>query len=52
MGEFAEAFLQGDTTNWFRRMKLLDHIETVQDNVQAWLEVIEKKLDGKRTYII
>lgn len=47
LGEFAEAFLQADTTNWFKRMKLLDHIETVQDNVQAWLEVIERKLDGE-----
>lgn len=47
LGEFSEAFIQGDTTNWFRRMKLLDHIETVQDNVQAWLEMIEQSLDGK-----
>ena len=49
LGEFSEAFIQGDTTNWFRRMKLLDHIETVQDNVQAWLEMIEQSLDGEST---
>lgn len=47
LGEFSEAFLQGDTTNWFRRMKLLDHIEAVQDNVQAWLDLIGKKLTGE-----
>ena len=46
LGEFSEAFMRGDTTNWFKRMKLLDHIEVVQDNVQAWLEMIEKKLEG------
>lgn len=49
LGEFAEAFVQGDTTNWFRRMKLLDHVESVQDNVQAWLDLIQKKLTGKGT---
>ena len=49
LGEFAEAFIQQDTTNWFRRMKLLDHIETVQDNMQEWLDMLEKKLDGKKT---
>ena len=47
LGEFAEAFVQGDMTNWFRRMKLLDHIETVQDNVQAWLDMIEESLEGE-----
>ena len=47
LGEFAQAFIQGDKTNWFRRMKLLDHIETVQDNMQEWLDMLEKKLDGK-----
>lgn len=47
VGEFSEAFLKGDTTNWFRRMKLLDHIEQVQDNMHAWLDTIEKKLAGE-----
>jgi hypothetical protein len=47
LGDFAEAFVRGDTTNWFRRMKLLDHIETVQDNVQAWLDMIEDSLEGE-----
>ena len=47
LGEFSEEFLQRDTSNWFRRMKLLDHIETVQDNIEAWLETVEKQLQGK-----
>ncbi len=52
LGEFAHAFMQGDMTNWFRRMKLLDHIEAVQDNVQAWLEMVEKKLEGSQLTVI
>ena len=44
--KFSEAFLKGDSTNWFLRMKLLDHIEEVQDNMEAWLDGIERKLAG------
>ena len=45
--EFTEAFMQGDTTNWFQRMKLFDHIEAVQDKVMAWMEIVDSQLDGK-----
>ena len=48
LGDFAEAFMRGDTMHWFKKMKLLDHIESVQDNVQAWLNMIEEKLEGER----
>lgn len=44
--DFAEAFVHGDTTNWFQRMLLLDHIENVQDEIANWMEKMEKQLDG------
>ena len=47
LGEFSEAFVKGDTTNWFQRMLLLDHIEAVQDKIRNWMEMIDKQLDGK-----
>jgi hypothetical protein len=47
LGEFSEAFMKGDTTNWFQRMLLLDHIEAVQDKIRNWMEMIDKQLDGK-----
>ena len=47
LGEFSEAFMKGDTTNWFQRMLLLDHIEAVQDKIRSWMEMIDKQLDGK-----
>ena len=48
LGQFAEQFLREDNSNWFRRMKLLDHIEAVQDKVQGWLDLIEQSLEGER----
>jgi hypothetical protein len=48
LGEFSEAFMKGDTTNWFQRMLLLDHIEAVQDKIRNWMEMIDKQLDGKQ----
>lgn len=47
LGEFSEAFMKGDTTNWFQRMLLLDHIEAVQDKIRSWMEMIDKQLDGE-----
>ena len=47
LGEFSEAFMKGDTTNWFQRMLLLDHIAAVQDKIRNWMEMIDKQLDGK-----
>ena len=47
LGEFSEAFMKGDTTNWFQRMLLLDHIEAVQDKIRTWMEMIDKQLDGE-----
>lgn len=47
LGEFSEAFVKGDTTNWFQRMLLLDHIETVQDKIRTWMEIIDQQLDCK-----
>lgn len=44
--EFTEAFVHGDTTNWFKRMLLLDHIETVQDGILQWVEQMEREVDG------
>ncbi len=48
VGKFSEDFLKKDTTNWFRRMKLLDHIEEVQDNMATWLNFIEERLAGEK----
>ena len=45
--DFTEAFYHGDTTNWFKRMLLLDHIENVQDDMLSCVEQMEKELDGK-----
>lgn len=45
--DFTEAFVQGDTTNWFKRMILLDHIENVQDGILGWIEQMEREVDGK-----
>ena len=47
LGEFSEAFMKGDTTNWFQRMLLLDHIEAIQDKIRVWMEMINKQLDGE-----
>ena len=47
LGKFAEAFMHGDTTNWVNRMLLFDHVEAVQNKVIAWMELIEKQLEGK-----
>lgn len=47
--EFADAFMQGDTTNWYQRMKLLDHIESVQERVGMCMESIETQLEGECT---
>ena len=52
LGEFSEAFMKGDMTNWFQRMLLLDHIETIQDKVSTWMEIIDKQLDGKAPPIL
>jgi len=46
--KFSETFLKGD---WFLRMKLLDHIEEVQDNMEAWLDGIERKLAGNGVFV-
>lgn len=48
--DFTEAFVHGDTTNWFKRMLLLDHIENVQDTILSWIDQIEKDIDG-RVYV-
>ena len=48
--DFTEAFVHGDTTNWFKRMLLLDHIEAVQDGVLRWVEQMEKEVDGMCIY--
>ncbi len=45
--EFTEAFMQGDTTNWYQRMKLLDHIEGVQERVSVCVEAIKIQLEGE-----
>ena len=47
LGEFAEAFMHGDTTKWVNRMLLFDHVEAVQNKVTAWMELIEEQLEGK-----
>ena len=47
LGEFSEAFVKGDTTNWFQRMMLLDHIEAIQDKIRTWMEMIDGQLDCK-----
>ena len=49
--EFSEAFMQADTTNWFQRMLLLDHIEDVQDKIAAWMASVDKQLDGESIII-
>ena len=46
LGEFADAFMQGDTTNWYQRMRLLDHIEGVQEKVSLWMDSLEQQLEG------
>jgi hypothetical protein len=43
--DFTEAFVRGDTTNWFKRMLLMDHIEAVQDGILRWVEQMEKEVD-------
>ncbi len=45
--EFSDAFMQGDTTNWYQRMKLLDHIEGVQERVCSYMESIENQLESE-----
>lgn len=45
--DFTEAFVQGDTTSWFKRMLLLDHLESVQDGIQLWIEQMEREMDGE-----
>ena len=47
--DFTEAFVHGDTTNWFQRMLLLDHIDSVQEKVADWMEQMERELDGIHT---
>ena len=49
--DFTEAFVHGDTTNWFKRMILLDHIENVQDGILGWIEQMEREADGKQYFI-
>ena len=46
LNDFAEAFVKGDTTNWFKRMLLLSYIESVQDDIHHCLEQMERELDG------
>lgn len=46
LGEFAEAFMHGDMTNWVHRMLLYDHIEAVQNKVMTWMDLVEKQLEG------
>lgn len=46
--EFADAFVQGDTTNWYQRMKLLDHIESVQEKAYTCMESLESQLEGRQ----
>ena len=46
--EFADAFVLGDTTNWYQRMKLLDHIESVQEKVYTCMESLESQLEGRQ----
>ena len=46
LGEFAEAFMHGDMTNWVHRMLLYDHVEAVQNKVMAWMDLVEKQLEG------
>lgn len=50
LNDFAEAFVKGDTTNWFKRMLLLSHIESVQDDIHRCLEQMERELDGNYSY--
>jgi len=45
LGEFAEAFMHGDMTNWVHRMLLYDHVEAVQNKVMAWMDLVEKQLE-------
>ena len=45
--DFTEAFVHGDTTNWFQRMLLLDHIENVQDGILRCIEEMEREVDGE-----
>ena len=52
LGEFSEAFVKGDTTNWFQRMMLLDHIEAVQDKIRTWMESIDRQLDCKLVSVL
>ena len=44
--EFTEAFVHGDTTNWFKRMLLMDHVEAVQDEILRWVEQMENEVYG------
>ena len=46
LGDFADAFMQGDTTNWYQRMRLLDHIENVQEKMSSWMDSLEQQLEG------
>ena len=48
--DFTEAFVHGDTTNWFKRMLLLDHIENIQDTILSCVEQMEREMDGKCGY--
>ena len=52
LGEFAEAFMQGDTTNWFQRMQLLDHIENIQEKVSTWMDMLDQQLEGECLYLV
>ena len=47
LGDFAQALLHGEGVGWCHRMLLMDHIEAVQDKITAWMDIIEKQLDGE-----
>ncbi len=50
LGQFIEAFMQAEGGNWCQRMLLLDHIDAVQDKMAAWMDSLQKQLQGSAVH--
>lgn len=48
LGEFVETFMEGEGRKWCQRMLLLDHVEAVQNKIVAWLDSIQKQIQGQK----
>lgn len=46
VGRFVEAFLQAEGRSWCQRMMLMDHIEAVQEKTAAWMESLQRQIQG------